>query len=322
MKNLQLQKRVACLAMAIGTALACSTAMAQVVPPRNPDRDFLPLISGSKVGVNTGSCTVGAVVVPRNIFYRLTPYQNATRWLVLAKHCSLLGGTVYVGDQNEFIGTVVWQSAASDLELVKVPPQPNPAYTWCQAHRNSGAAICNPYLQYTPRASNQVFMLRGGREARLPVTGWSNAPDERFCTSGWRTGVRCVWQGMSLDPGIYRPNYDHINAASASESSSLDGGDSGGPVVTYDRHLVGIISSSNEGGRDILYYTSMAQVLQELHSYILASSNFPAAADEDNPLSSAGEKTTWELAPTDENEDEDEDVGAAQMHSIGGRLQL
>ncbi len=60
MKTLQLQKRVACLAMAIGTTLACSAAMA--VDPRNPDRDVLPVISGSKILLRTGSewssCTV------------------------------------------------------------------------------------------------------------------------------------------------------------------------------------------------------------------------------------------------------------------------
>lgn len=48
MKTLQLQKRVACLAMAIGTTLACSAAMAQNTP-RNPDRAVLPVISGSQV---------------------------------------------------------------------------------------------------------------------------------------------------------------------------------------------------------------------------------------------------------------------------------
>ncbi len=144
-----------------------------------------------------------------------------------------------------------------DLELVRVPPEPNPAYTWCQAHQNSGAAICNPYLQYRPRAHNRVFMPRGGREARVPVAGWSNAPDGQFCTSGWRTGVRCVWRGMSLGPGIAQPNYDHISAADGSEFVSLDGGDSGGPVVTYDMHLIGIISSSDERTRSILLHANV-----------------------------------------------------------------
>ncbi|WDN10961.1 S1 family peptidase [Xanthomonas oryzae] len=296
MKTLQLQKGAACLAMAIATTLACSAAMAQV-DPRNPERDALPVISGSKVGVNTGSCTAGAVVVPRNFLWRLTPYQNATRWLVLAKHCSLLGGTVYSRELP--IGIVEWQSAASDLELVRVPPEPNPAYTWCQAHQNSGAAICNPYLQYRPRAHNRVFMPRGGREARVPVAGWSNAPDGQFCTSGWRTGVRCVWRGMSLGPGIAQPNYDHISAADGSEFVSLDGGDSGGPVVTYDMHLIGIISSSDERTRSILFYTPMSQVLQELHDYTLA------------PINTSDENTGWELAPADD------DAGATQRQDHG-----
>ncbi|WP_045737624.1 trypsin-like serine protease [Xanthomonas sp. MUS 060] len=311
MKTVQLQRRLACLAMAIGTTLACSPAMA--VDPRNPDRDVLPVIAGSKVLVDTGSCTVGAVLVPSNFLWRFTPYQNATRWIVLAKHCSVPFGTVSAGGQ--VLGDVVWQSAASDIELVRVSPAPNPAYTWCQAHHNSGSAICNPYLQYTPRASNQVFMLSGGRERRLAVTGSSAAPDGTFCTSGWRTGVRCVWQGTSPQPGTWRPNYDHLSAASGSEFGSLDGGDSGGPVVTYDRKLVGIISSSDDRTHSFLFYTPMAQVMQELYSYTLAPTTNAVAADgEDNPLP----PTDWELAPPDEA---DGDGGDGQTQPIGGAAQ-
>lgn len=298
MKIRPLQKHVAALAFAIVTTLASSVATAQtpgVVAPRNPDRAVLPVISGSKVSVPFGSCTVGAVLVPTSIFHRLTPYQRATRWIVLAKHCAPLYATIHVG--TAAIGNVVWQSATSDIELVRVSPQPGPSSLYCASH--GSAAFCNPIQSYIPRANNQVFMPRAGREARLPVNGWSNAPDGQFCTSGWRTGVRCVWQGFSLTPGIWRPSYEHISSAHASELNSIDNGDSGGPVVTYDRHLIGIVSSGEPNGRSIVYYTPMQQVLHELYSYSLAPADLPTAAGDDNPLSPGGENAGWELAPTD-----------------------
>lgn len=299
MKNLLLQKHAAALAIGIATILASSVATAQtpgIVAPRNPDRAVLPVISGSKVSVPFGSCTVGAVLVPTSIFHRLTPYQRATRWIVLAKHCAPMYASIHVG--TDAIGNVVWQSATSDIELVRVSPQQDQAaVVYCSSH--SSAAFCNPIQSYTPRANNQVFMPRAGREARLPVTGWSNAPDGQFCTSGWRTGVRCVWQGFSLTPGIWRPSYEHISSAHASELNSIDNGDSGGPVVTYDKHLIGIVSSGEPNGRSIVYYTPMQQVLHELYSYTLAPANLPTAAGDDNPLSPGGENAGWELAPAD-----------------------
>ncbi|MFC7522064.1 trypsin-like serine protease [Xanthomonas populi] len=195
--------------------------------------------------------------MPTSIFSRLTQYQRATRWILLAKHCAALHDTIHMGTA---IGTVVWQSGASDFELVRVSPEPDAtAVLYCASHRS--AAFCNPIQSYTPLANNQVFMPRAGREARLAVTGWSNAPNERFCTSGWVSGVRCVWQGITLVPGMIRPSYEHIAAAASSEFDSLGNGDSGGPVVTYDRHLIGIIASGEHNGRSILYYTPMQQVL-------------------------------------------------------------
>ncbi|WP_440863603.1 trypsin-like serine protease [Symbiopectobacterium purcellii] len=296
MKIRQLQKRAAALAIVTAATLASSVATAQpVVPPRNPDRAVLPVISGSKVSTPGGSCTVGAVLVPKSIFHRLTPYQRATRWIVLAKHCAPMYATIHVG--TNAIGTVVWQSATSDFELVRVSPQPGPSALYCAAHHS--AVFCNPLQAYIPRANNQVFMPRAGREARLAVTGWSNAPDGQFCTSGWRTGVSCVWRDMSLVPGMWRPAYQHIDAANGSELNRIDNGDSGGPVVTYDRHLIGIISSGEPNGRSIVFYTPMAQVLHELFSYNLAPADLPTAVGEDNSLSPDGENAGWELAPTD-----------------------
>lgn len=301
MKARQLQKRVAALAIAIIATLVSPIATAQpaVIQPRNPERALLPVISGSKVSVPNGSCTVGAVLVPRSIYYRLTPYQRATRWIVLAKHCAPLYASIHVG--NTAIGAVVWQSAASDIELVRVSPlRRDLTPLWCSHHHSAPACISH-LLSYTPLANNQVFMLRAGREERLAVNGFSNAPDDRFCTSGWRTGVRCVWQGISAEPGRSRQRYQHVEAASSDEMNSVEPGDSGGPVVTYDRHLIGIISSNDPETRSIIYYTPMQQVLHELYNYILAPADLPTAVGEDNQLSPGGENAGWELAPTDES---------------------
>ncbi len=114
---------------------------------------------------------------------------------------------------------------------------------------------------------------------------------------------------------MLRPSYANISAAHGDELYSLAGGDSGGPALTYDLNLIGIISSSNTANSSILFYTSMADVLQELSTYTLAPNSLPAGAGEDNPLSPFGENAGWELAPADEADD---DAGAAQTQPIGG----
>ncbi|QRN42007.1 trypsin-like serine protease [Xanthomonas oryzae pv. oryzae] len=108
-----------------------------------------------------------------------------------------------------------------------------------------------------------VFLSPGGQTRRMGNSAQAvGAPVSVACGEACRS-----------DRGIAQPNYDHISAADGSEFVSLDGGDSGGPVVTYDMHLIGIISSSDERTRSILFYTPMSQVLQELHDYTLAPIN-------------------------------------------------
>ena len=292
---------VVALAALLPPLLGSEVASA-VVPPRNPDRASLPIISGTKVSVPGGSCTAGAVLTPKSLFSRLTAYQRATRWVVLAKHCAPMYASIHMGTRA--VGNVVWQSATSDIELVRVSPQPDNMALICAAH-HSQPAFCSPFQTYTPLANNRVFFLANGREARVPVSGWADAPDDQFCTSGWASGVKCVWHGFSLEPGIYRPPYEHISAANASEFESIANGDSGGPVVTYDRHLLGIISSGEAvgrtGGRSVVYYTPMRQVLHELFSYELGPADIPTAEGEGNALpdsgSGSGSNAGWELAP-------------------------
>lgn len=168
MKTSPLPRHLAAISFAIVTTLASSIAAAQtpgVVAPRNPDRAVLPVISGSKVSTPFGSCTVGAVLVPTSIFHRLTPYQRATRWIVLAKHCAPMYASIHVGTAS--IGNVVWQSATSDIELVRVSPQQDQAAVlYCSSH--SSAAFCNPIQSYTPRRTiRSSCHAQGGRRVLL-----------------------------------------------------------------------------------------------------------------------------------------------------------
>nr|WQM79410.1 trypsin-like serine protease [Curtobacterium flaccumfaciens pv. poinsettiae] len=271
------------------------------VLPQNPDRGVLPIISGSKVlgPESYGSCSAGAVLIPSAWYSRLTPYQRATRWVVIAKHCAPMYASIHVGARS--IGNVVWQSAASDIELVRVSPEPENMRAVCVG--SSHPEVCVLHPRYRPLANNRVFVSAGGGEARMPVSGWQDAPDdERFCISAWRSGVKCLFSKMTLVPGMYQGPHQHLLAAASNRINSVAPGDSGGPALTTDRHLVGIISSglgTERLPRYGFYYTPMRQVMQELHAYTLGPADIPSAEDEDNPLSlsDAGSDAGWALAP-------------------------
>lgn len=230
----------------------------------NPDRDALPIIAGTRIQAPGGYCTVGAVLVPKSIFSRITPYQRATRYIVTAKHCAPLYASIHMGRMA--IGSVVWQSAASDIEMIRVSPQPDNNALICAAH-HSAPAFCSPVQTYTPRARGQVFMLAAGHVTRQAVTG-SGDPEGRFCTSGYATGVKCNFHPASLPPGR-SANYAHQVAGEADEHEAFAPGDSGGPVVDYGKKLLGIISGHTPNNFYMLY-TPMSQVLHELFSYELA----------------------------------------------------
>ncbi|MWJ08147.1 hypothetical protein DOU17_12165 [Clavibacter michiganensis subsp. michiganensis] len=174
---------------------------------------------------------------------------------------------IHVG--TSILGDVVWQSATSDIELVRVSPRPDPSPLICVAHHPKNPAVCSPFQTFTARAAGQVFMTARGHVARLPVTGSGAADDDRFCTSGWSTGVQCIWHGVSIPPRTPL-SYEHLVAGESGQLLNLDPGDSGGPVVNYSAELLGIISSVLPR-TTLMLYTPMSQVLSELHDYQLAS---------------------------------------------------
>ncbi len=259
---------LALLATLLLTCMAGTPAYANGLS--NPDRGNFPIIAGSEVGVPNGYCSVGAVLVPSSIFQRITPYQRAVRYLVLAKHCAPLNSPIYFAQQD--IGDVVWQSAASDIELVRVSPSRDNMTLHCAGH--STPATCSPIQTFTPRANGQVFMTAPpspivGRRA-IAGTGIPSATGT-FCTSGHVTGVICDFQPTSLPVGVLRA-YEHLAAGQSAAVGALRPGDSGGPVVSKDRRLLGIISG-DVPNTHFLVYTPMAQVLHELSSYKLAPAN-------------------------------------------------
>jgi hypothetical protein len=241
---------------------AAGTAPANAIPG---DRFTLPVVAGSKIDSSNGTCTVGAVLIPRSWFLYLTPYQRATRYIVTAAHCGPLYSTVHVGAAD--IGTVDWISPhRTDIEMIRVSPQPDERTLYCHAHHSS-AAFCSPIQTYTPRANSQVFMPSRGRVARQPILGTAT-PTGRFCTSGFVSGVRCTYHPVSLPRGV-QTRWRNVSAGETDEHDGFAGGDSGGPVVSYDHKLLGIVSGKTENNQYLLY-TSIDQVLSELPAYVLA----------------------------------------------------
>ncbi|RII97384.1 MULTISPECIES: trypsin-like serine protease [Clavibacter] len=259
----RIRSRLLALVAAVAAVAALTTAGA--APASADDRYTLPVIAGSKINSSAGTCTVGAVLIPRAWYLTLTPYQKATRYIVTAAHCGPMYSSVHVGIAA--IGTVDWISPHnSDIELIRVSPQPDERTLYCRSHHSS-AAFCSPIQTYTARANGQVFMPNRGRIGRQPVQGTAR-PEGRFCTSGFASGVKCVFQPVSLPPGV-ETRWNHVSAGESDEHDAITGGDSGGPVVTYGHKLVGIISGQTENGHFLLY-TSIDQVLAELPAYVLA----------------------------------------------------
>ncbi|WP_181034810.1 hypothetical protein [Clavibacter michiganensis] len=201
-------------------------AGADAVGPPNPDRSRLPVAAGTKLTSAESSCTAGPVMIwlPSRLGV-LNFKSRATRYVVTAKHCFPMGAEISVGSTP--VGRVVAQAAEADLEMIQIEPERDPAAAIRCASHGSQPAFCNPDA-WKPRATGKVFMVGGGIR-RLPVTGETTAPDEQFCTSGYVSGVSCVWS--TYPPGHepdFRTNFPHQLFAQSEELSSIIPGDSGG----------------------------------------------------------------------------------------------
>ncbi|MBT1633085.1 S1 family peptidase [Curtobacterium flaccumfaciens] len=255
------------LAAVVGATLTWAPSASATTS--DPDRVAAPIIAGTEVGVPGGTCTVGAVLAAKGFRSQFTQYQRATRWVVLAKHCAPMQAPVQLGGAT--VGSVVWQSVESDLELAVVPPL---ACTRARAATGS----CDPSVAtWTPRASGRVFTRVGGVLARPAVTGIGQPDADPFCTSGASSGLLCSWTSTRV-PAASRPGAQHLAAARADAGAGIEPGDAGGPVISTTNRLLGIISGSTTGaagatgstGSTVLLYTPIRQVLTELFRYRLA----------------------------------------------------
>jgi hypothetical protein len=263
--------RVRTLAVALSVAAAVGIALAGTAPASaatsDPDRTAAPIIAGTQVGVPGSTCTVGAVLTAKGFRSQVTAYQRATRWVVLAKRCAPLQAPVRL--DGAAVGSVVWQSADSDVELAVIPPL---ACTRVRA----AAGSCDPSVStYTPRASGRVFTRVDGDPARAAVTGTGQPDADPFCTSGAASGVLCSWTATRV-PTASRAGAQHLAAARTDAGVGIEPGDAGGPVISATNRLYGIISGSSTTGTTsttsttVLLYTPVQQVLTELFRYRLA----------------------------------------------------
>ena len=266
--------RVRTLAVALSVAAAVGIALAGTAPASaatsDPDRTAAPIIAGTQVGVPGSTCTVGAVLTAKGFRSQVTAYQRATRWVVLAKRCAPLQAPVRL--DGAAVGSVVWQSADSDVELAVIPPL---ACTRVRA----AAGSCDPSVStYTPRASGRVFTRVDGDPARAAVTGTGQPDADPFCTSGAASGVLCSWTATRV-PTASRAGAQHLAAARTDAGVGIEPGDAGGPVISATNRLYGIVSGSSTRaatgatsttGSTVLLYTPVQQVLTELFRYRLA----------------------------------------------------
>lgn len=262
--------RLTAIAVVVGLLIAGGASEAQATPSLNPDRVTLPVIAGTKLTSDGKSCTAGAIL-------SYTPYQylpassklRSMRYAVTAKHCFKKNDVVSVGGIP--VGRVISEAAGADLELVEIEPSLDSREALRCAQHGSHAAFCRT-PEWIPNARGQVFMTRSGRVQRVNVTGTADTPTDRFCTSGFASGVQCSWYQSTRHP-LPRPTFENpatLRVAESHDFGATSAGDSGGPILSYEAQLIGINSQQTMGGA-ILFYLPMSQVFRNFRFYQLAA---------------------------------------------------
>lgn len=153
-------------------------------------------------------------------------------------------------------------SATDDVELVQVAPDITPPQG-CFSSING----CFIGSIARPRAVGQVIMRVGGSERPVPMRPpASPALGERFCTSGSTTGLNCYWLVQEGRGG------DAAAQGFATNPLGLDFGDSGGPVISLQGQLYGIIQRGGmEGPMAFMRYMPIDQLFRQLdHEFDIA----------------------------------------------------
>lgn len=246
-----------CVVALLGPAIP--TASAQSL------RDQIPIMAGTALDL-TGArrCTAGAVLRSRSWLSLAMPIRRATRYVVLAKHCTDLGNPIRVGGQ--VVGSVSWVSPEYDLALATIPPstvQRPICHGASQLHNCTIPAA-------TPKAVGRIILTEGSTQRDVAIPGIGvPAVGERFCTSGSVSFLNCGFQVADVPPTGWR--------AGAAAAHTLNGrnvifGDSGGPVASIDGRLYGIIIFRGEPAYPgMMGYLPMSVVFQDLgYGYELA----------------------------------------------------
>jgi hypothetical protein len=225
-----------------------------------------PIKAGTSLDMLHGRCTAGAVLYRRDLAGRVTQQQRATRYVVTAAHCGDVGTAVYV--DGKLLGAVTFASADLDYSIVTVLPVGSTS-RHCAFYGSTPA--CYPITTYHPQAIGQVFVGGHGFAFAAPITvPGPREPQghEDFCTSGAVGGWLCGFHSIG-----YPANGPTLtDRAAANYNRNISSGDSGGPVVDRDGHIMGIISSSGRAGSTDaakMLYTSITTILRQLPSYAL-----------------------------------------------------
>ncbi|MWV29528.1 hypothetical protein [Rathayibacter iranicus] len=260
-----LRRRVALLAalcvMATLTSLWTTTTAANAVDLR----DQIPIVAGTGLELQGGrQCAVGAVLKSRNWMSFATPYRQATRYAVMAKHCVWVGAEVELWGRN--VGTVTWESPTYDFALVTIRP------STAQRPVCSGASQLHHCTipAATPRAVGRIIIDSPSGPRSVPISGiGSPTPGERFCTSGSITNVNCGFHPAGVPPTGWEAGQ---LAARSTNGRNVAPGDSGAPVMSIGGTLYGIVIQAGYPlHRDLLAYLSIHAIFQDLdNAYAIA----------------------------------------------------
>lgn len=231
---------------------------------RDGVRESTPIVAGTLIQTQLGSCTVGAVLKKNTAGAHASTVTAAVRYLVLAKHCAPRINDP-VGLDGHQIGVVSWVSAKDDVELVLVPPEVTSSRGCYGQHG------CFQGNMVAPRAVGRVILSTRGGERAVPMKPAAiPGADERFCTSGGKSGVNCNWMLDSDRPGNWGDNSGTM--AVTTGGRGVVEGDSGGPVVGEQGQLYGILQrAGNPPYTSLMQYLPIDELFSQLdHDYDIA----------------------------------------------------
>lgn len=243
------------------------TLLGPVIPAANAQslRNQIPIMAGTALGLpGARRCTAGAVLRSRSWISLATPVRRATRYVVLARHCTDLGNPITVG--GEVVGSVTWASPDHDLAIATIPP------STVQRPLCSGPSQLHHCVipSATPKAVGRIILNDGSTQRAVPIPGTGvPAVGERFCTSGSVSFVNCGFRYVDVPRRDWNPG---AAAARTYNGRTVIFGDSGGPVASIGGRLYGIILFRGEPTYPgMMGYLPMYVVFQDLgYTYQLA----------------------------------------------------